>query len=356
MESTRSSRKNSNTDPNSPLCSPRKPLVRDSPASPSREIRQRSKKAEKSKQSYSTDIDVDPNLTEDESPTPEEIKAPTSNPSHVVANNPQIKAQKDLSESNRLNSNHFLVALLVVVSCIALLLSMYGYSFYSNAGENKTPAPVDISGQIMELLDNMQDSFPQQKKETWLSFLSALSSVTEEKPSQPAVLLFVGGNTVAARHTMQCVAITLATNTNKLLLTMNSANADSRRVTVEVEEIANLRQHEEAIKNELDAQIHSILNQSFSVVLGPLERIPPQAALLLHGYCDNFMAPFKKRVIILTVTFESDSPLSSTQLDQKLHDLWDSTLGIDKSASIVSRVANNVVFIEPETGSTPCTD
>lgn len=105
-------------------------------------------------------------------------------------------------------------------------------------------------------------------------------------------------------------------------------------------------------RNELDAQIHSILNQSFSVILGPLEMIPPQAALLLHGYCDNFMAPFKKRVIILTFTFMLKRPLSSAQLDH----LWDSTLGTDTSASIVSRVADNVVFIETETGSTPCTD
>ncbi|EFX66564.1 hypothetical protein DAPPUDRAFT_229380 [Daphnia pulex] len=110
----------------------------------------------------------------------------------------------------------------------------------------------------------------------------------------------------------------------------------------------------ETIKKELDTRIRSIL-KSYSVVVGPLEKIPPGAAFILHSYCDNFEPPFKKRVIILTATFDSDKPLNSKQLEKRLHELWDHKLGEDKSASIVSRIANNVVFIEPETGSMPCT-
>jgi hypothetical protein len=124
---------------------------------------------------------------------------------------------------------------------------------------------------------------------------------------------------------------------------------------VQVDKFLNLQNQEEIIKRELDTRIRSILNKSYSIIVGPLEKIPPEAALLLHGYCDNFEAPFKKRVIILTATFDSDKPLNSKQLERKLHRLWDPQLGKDKSGSLVSRIANNVVYIEPEIGSIPCT-
>jgi hypothetical protein len=136
---------------------------------------------------------------------------------------------------------------------------------------------------------------------------------------------------------------------------MNSANDILSKVIVKVNKFVSFQNQEETIKKELDTRIRSILNKSYSVVVGPLEKIPPGAAFILHGYCDNFEAPFKKRVIILTATFDYDTPLNSKQLEKRLHELWDRKLGEDKSASIVSRIANNVVFIEPETGSMPCT-
>ncbi|XP_059350614.1 uncharacterized protein LOC130693630 [Daphnia carinata] len=360
MEGTRNFRRNSNTDSSSPRCYNRKPLVRDSPPSPTNEQRQRSKKAEKSKQPDSTHIINDPNLSEDDTPPPDEMKPSAMNPLPSVTNKPQSKAQEDVSGLN--SSISYCVLLLLVVFGIALLPVYFGghisgfWSSYYHAGKERVSAPVNTLSQAMELLDEMQNSFPLQKTETWIGFLSALSSVIEEEPSQPAVVLLVGVNTPAITRTMQCVALALATNTNKLLHATKFTDFKFPGVTVKVDEIFNLQQQEDAIKKELDAQIHSILNQSFSIVLGPLEMIPPRAALLLHGYCDNFMAPFKKRVIILTATFDSDKPLNPKQLEQKLHNLWDPALGIDISASIVSRVANNVVFIEPESGSTQCKD
>ncbi|XP_032787972.1 uncharacterized protein LOC116925390 [Daphnia magna] len=360
MEGTRKFRRNSNTDSSSPRCFTRKTLTRDSPPSPTNEQQQRSRKVEKSKQPDSTHIIDDPNLSEDDSPPPEEIKESVIKHLPPVTNKSQSKAQEDVSRPNSLISYNFLV--LLVVFGIALLpvyfsghILGFWYS-YSNAGKDKISAPVYTSNQAMELLDEMENSFPLQKKETWIGFLSALSSVIEEKPSQPAVVLLVGGNTPAITRTMQCVALALATNTNKLLRTTSSTDTKFPVVTVKVDEIIDVRQQEEAIKQELDVQIHSILNQSFSVVLGPLEMIPPRAALLLHGYCDNFMAPFKKSVIILTATFDSDKPLNPKQVERKLHNLWDPALGLDTSASIVSRVTNYVVFIQPESGSTQCTD
>ncbi|XP_046460332.1 uncharacterized protein LOC124207082 [Daphnia pulex] len=286
----------------------------------------------------------------------------------VTSGPPSIQPQNE-SFSKDCKFNHIFKNLLIgvaglsIISCVVIVCNKHTFlhSFNSSVGNyikpNVPAKNVDHWDLAMDLIDEMKNSFPLQKRETWISFISALGSVTEnEEPSQPAVLLFVGGNTLIATHTMQCVALTLANNTNKLLPpAMISDNDVSSEVIVKVDTFANLQNQEEMIKKELDDRIRSILNKSHSVVVGPLEKIPPGAATILHGYCDNFEAPFKKSVIILTATFDSDKPLNSKQLERRLHELWDHKLSKDKCASIVSRIANNVVFIEPETGPMPCT-
>ncbi|KAK4005435.1 hypothetical protein OUZ56_007147 [Daphnia magna] len=315
------------------------------------EGRQKQKTVKQSKPANSNPITHDNSKsTSEEVPFPGN-KQKTVTPVILMEQKAQSKSQK---YQPRLNCTNSLVSL-TIVTLLAICLGFIKVDFllpsFDGWNNKISTSSNTFSHQAMELIDEMQKTFPFQKKGTWISFLSALNSVTEEEPSQPAVLLFVSGN--AAMRTMQNIAQTLAINTNKLLHTTNSAKANFQGVTVKVDEIADLLRQDDTIKQELDEQIHSILSQSFSVILGPLEKIPPQAALLLHGYCDNFMAPFKKSVIILTATFDYEIPRNSKEVEQKLHSLWDPTLGIDKSASIVSRVANNVVFIEPETDSTP---
>jgi hypothetical protein len=310
----------------------------------------------------------DPSFTEDSSSS-EDAEYLHRNNLEAIKNRTPIKdsiphdvlsiQQQNVLCSKNSKFKHILYVLIASGICIVPIIFYHTsiHLFNLNAGNDLIPNyfnPLNLT--VMELIDEMENSFPLQKKDTWVSFVSALSSVIEnEEPSQPAVLLFVGGNTLIATHTMQCVALTLANNTNKLLPAMISANDVSPEVIVQVDTFANLQNQEETIKKELDTRIRSILNKSYSVIVGPLEKIPPGAAFILHGYCDNFEAPFKKRVIILTATFDSDKPLNSRQLERRLHKLWDQKLGMEISASFVSRIANNVVFIEPETGSMPCT-
>jgi flagellar basal body-associated protein FliL len=307
----------------------------------------------------------DPTLTDDASSSEDDSEVKKRSP--IIKNvipHPLSKQPQNGSCSKDFKFKHILKMVLIgvfILSIIFIAVIIYNnhtsfHSINSSVGNEIIPNLVNHWDLAMDLIDEMKHSFPLQKRETWISFLSALGSVIEnEEPSQPAVLLFIGGNTLIATHTMQCIALILANNTNKLLPAMNSANDILSEVIVKVDKFVSFQNQEETIKKELDTRIRSILNKSYSVVVGPLEKIPPGAAFILHGYCDNFEAPFKKRVIILTATFDSDKPLNSKQLEKRLHELWDHKLGEDKSASIVSRIANNVVFIEPETGSMPCT-
>lgn len=298
---------------------------------------------------------VDPNMSEEDESGNMEIDASNSSKESSTQHTSSEQHQ-DVSCLSYTKFNYILILLIIITGIFIVgLLIFSNNNILKNVENDMIPGPIDHLNLAMDLIDEMENDFPLQNKETWTSFLSALSSVVEqEEPSQPAVLLFVGGNTLIETHTMQCVALTLANNTNKLLPAMNSVNTVSSEITVQVDKFVNL-QNQETIKKELDTRMRSILNKSYSVVVGPLEKIPPGAALLLHGYCDNFVAPFKKRVIILTATFDSERPLNSKQLESRLNTLWYPELDIDQSASIVSRIANNVVFIEPETGPIPCT-
>lgn len=211
-----------------------------------------------------------------------------------------------------------------------------------------TDKPIDqkedvLTAKLLKEMKSMQRAFPNQSNDTWLNFVAAFLSIKEDDPPQPAVLLMVGPNSVEAVQTIQCVAKQLAKITNKLF------EKSPDEMVIRMEDVLKLRDRENAVKEELDRRIQLVLNRSYSVVLSHLEQIPPGAVMLLHGYCDNFGAPFKQRVIILTATFHPDShPVDSRQVDRQLRKLWDSRLGADKSASLVSRVANNPVFIQPE--------
>ena len=349
MQTRHQSRKSSYTDSNSVPSSPyaRNSLLKEKSNPKQNQIMDQNQKYKK----YDAHISDDTSEgTEDESEfvhmsdiSDSEKPKPSANSSGNKS--PPKEQHKKTIDSRTSNTYIFVLGVLLLGLVIAV---KWGFHFDSHGHrkiETLSPA-VDTLDKTFQLIEEMQNSFPGQSNATWISFLAALTNIMEEEPSQPEILLLVGQeNTV---HTMQCVAEQLAVTTNKRFSAENYAVDLSAKVIVQVSDLVRLQKQEDAMKKELDTRIRSILNQSYSVVLGPLEDIPPQAALILHAYCDNFTAPFKKSIIILTATFGSDRPADSKQVDRKLHRLWDAKLGVDKSASLVSRVANNVVFIEPE--------
>lgn len=255
--------------------------------------------------------------------------------------------------------NRFPVKKGIIIGCLMMILLPFAifciyFGWESNTSLSQKRnfkslhSPSEQKG--IQLIKRMKSLFPKQSHDTWINFYTALESVKEEEPSQPAVLLLTGENTSRSTNTIDCIAKKFAEITNEFL----SDEPNHAEICIQIDSIAQLsKQQDEIVKREVDLRIRSILNQSNSIVLGHLEDLPPRAALLLHGYCDNFEAPFKKIVFILTATFK-DKPIDSKQVDRKLKDLWARELGSDKSASLVSRVANSPVFIEPEMGSLPC--
>jgi len=199
---------------------------------------------------------------------------------------------------------------------------------------------------IITEIKKISSQFPHQSKNVWINTVDALNSIVTDEPSQPAVLLLISSKSEEAKKTLSCLSLQLATATNKVFNT-------STEMMTQVDGFIEFDRQEE-IRAELDKKLKSILNQSFAVVVPQLQEIPPYAAMILHGYCDNFLAPFKKRVIILTAAVGSQMIETQPQVDRYLRRLWDAEMGIDQSASLISRVANIPIFVKPEVEILPC--
>ena len=75
-----------------------------------------------------------------------------------------------------------------------------------------------------------------------------------------------------------------------------------------------------------------------------MEALSPEAALLLHGYCDGDNAPYKQAMLILGLYL--DQPVANDKAaESALKKMWVSKLSEDKVAALLSRVANNIVLL-----------
>lgn len=247
------------------------------------------------------------------------------------------------------------ILLLIMVTLLTIFSLMYHFDSNSESNSKsmkfssskmQSSPKLSVSEKLIAReIQKIRRNFPLQSKNVWLNTVAALNSITADEPSQPAVLLLISSNSEEAKKTLSCLSLQLAATTNTIFNTSSKV--------VQVDGFIQFLRKEE-IKEELDRKLKSILNESFAVVVPQLQEIPPYAAMILHGYCDNYLAPFKKRVIIITAALGSQVMETQAQVDRYLRRLWDAEMGIDRSASLVSRVANIPVFVQPELGNVLC--
>ena len=259
-----------------------------------------------------------------------------------------------ISERQQKSSNYilififFLTALAVCVSSLGLYV--FNVSFQpTNNPRLSNIAPTIPTGNeklIIDEIKKIQKNFPNQSVEVWTNIFAALNSITMEDPPQPAVLLLISPDTDQAKETATCLSLRIATTANRLFNT-------SAEMMIRADQVVQFPRKED-IRAELDKKMKAILEHSTAVIVSQLQEIPAYAALILHGYCDNFEALFKKRVIIITAAFGSETMKTQREVDRHLRQLWDAEIGIDKSASLVSRVANNLIFVQPEVATISC--
>ena len=299
-----------------------------------------------------------------------------SNKSDVIKKSPlqhnNLKKEEKLQQSGSFHISfpkpsqnicilwYLLVLLVLLVLLASICVPSIFFMFHSDSSLEKANRRPKLSSSniqslqepsvseklIIREIKEISSQFRHQSKNVWLNTVAALNSIVTDEPSQPAVLLLISSKSEEAKKTLSCLSLQLATATNKVFNT-------STEMMTQVDGFIEFDRQEE-IRAELDKKLKSILNQSFAVVVPQLQEIPPYAAMILHGYCDNFLAPFKKRVIILTAAFGSQMIETQPQVERYLRRLWDAEMGIDQSASLISRVANIPIFVKPEVEILPC--
>ncbi|XP_064099355.1 uncharacterized protein LOC135210377 [Macrobrachium nipponense] len=95
------------------------------------------------------------------------------------------------------------------------------------------------------------------------------------------------------------------------------------------------------------------LESAHAAIVHNVEKIPGEAAMTFHAFCDNENAPFKQAVIILVIHIPGKyENLSWERLENTIDDylmgIWGEQLQEKDVSAIVSRVANAPVLIKPE--------
>jgi len=191
-------------------------------------------------------------------------------------------------------------------------------------------------------LKQIRESLPNQNKKSWILISSAVKKAVSSSPDYPAVLLLL------ANHTADQTSACLATSIAKAAATVLGDAKVNKDIVVKAVDLANTNTHKN--KQHLTESLHSILSLERSVAILGLDLFSPEVAMTLHAFTDNSNAPYKRAVIVMTV--EDHTRDRSLHPDQRaeniLVDSWGQALGEDKVYALVSRLAVNVVEVQPE--------
>ena len=82
-----------------------------------------------------------------------------------------------------------------------------------------------------------------------------------------------------------------------------------------------------------------------------LELLHGESAMMLHAYCDNENAPFRRAIFILTLFVDqTSSEVAETEsfVEDRLKVLWGDMLGTNRFYPLVTRIAHSIAFMRPE--------
>lgn len=184
-----------------------------------------------------------------------------------------------------------------------------------------------------EQTDLMASEFPVHPQ-LWKVVKASVKHVLEsERPTYPGILLFATDkrNAAVAAHIAETVAVNFEAA---------AMSEQPQKCSFDLSEISGLEAEEQKYK--LDEWLQEQLKgRARAVVIDHLEVLAPEAALLLHGYCDGDNAPFKSALLIFVLCLEEISA-SPRSVENSFHKLLVTKLPEDKARALLSRVANNI--------------
>lgn len=184
-----------------------------------------------------------------------------------------------------------------------------------------------------EQTDLMASEFPVHPQ-LWKVVKASVKHVLEsERPTYPGILLLATDkrNAAVAAHIAETVAVNFEAA---------AMSEQPQKCLFDLSEMSGLEAEEQKYK--LDEWLQEQLKGRVgAVVIDHLEVLAPEAALLLHGYCDGDNAPFKSALLIFVLCLEEISP-SPRSVENSFHKILVTKLPEDKARALLSRVANNI--------------
>jgi len=233
----------------------------------------------------------------------------------------------------------FALAIIFAIGLVSLLLSFRQPSGSKYISHSKSAITSEM---FLQAFNSVRESFRVQTSGFWGIIRAAVKPIVlQENPYQPAVFVLVVPSD--ARRTASCF-IRLFSNTIANLF-------QTSPVEFFTDTMSGLSP--ERVKRLLDDQLRNGLGSGGRVaIVHHLELLHGESAMMLHAYCDNDNAPFRRTIFILALFVdETSSEVAETEafVEQRLRMLWGDMLGTNRFYPLLTRIAHSVVFMRPET-------
>jgi len=237
---------------------------------------------------------------------------------------------------------HLVVALaLILVGClVSLVLTLYQPAVLKL---DTTHAKSHITPEMFsQAFNSIRESFRVQTSGFWGIIRAAIKPIVfHENPDQPAVFVLV---VPSDTHETAACFIRLFSNT---ITTLLRAKLPVEFFTDTVSSLPPDR-----VKRLLDDQLRNGLTSGSQIaIIHHLEQLHGESAMMLHAYCDNENAPFRRAIFILTLFVDKTSlEVTETEafVEEQLRALWGDTLGTNRFYPLITRIAHSIAFIQPD--------
>ena len=232
------------------------------------------------------------------------------------------------------------VALIFAICLVSLVLSFFQPSGLKGTGAHSKS---NITSEMfLQAFNSVKESFRVQTSGFWGVIRAAIKPIVlQENPDQPAVFILVVPRDT--HETSACFTRLFSSAVTGLFRTKPAVEFLTDAVT----SLSPAR-----VKRLLDDQLREGLTSGSQIaIVHHLELLHGESAMMLHAYCDNENAPFRRAIFILTLFVDqTSSEVAETEsfVEDRLKVLWGDMLGTNRFYPLVTRIAHSIAFMRPE--------
>jgi len=250
--------------------------------------------------------------------------------------------QRDIQKED-LGTSSALGGYLTLAAMLSVGVAGAGYALHNRnfIEDRSSQSWGDLKKEFRAKLEKeIRPLFPTQPGSTFRDVFLALTSGMQEKPQHPGlVVLLTGPN---GKATSSCLTQKLVQATASYF---SGSGDDFEQYIVDGDDFSSSQG-----KAKFHDSLHDRLSKYGVAAIKGLEKLSGDTAIVLHGFADDSVAPFKQSVLVMTLADElevAEVSDPSWRAEKLLLKYW-SDLGTDKSSALITRVTVSVVRVLPE--------